>query len=382
MARSENKLFEGLDFSGALDELNKIDADHAAKQSPPSSRLPLASIIEDPNQPRREFDEEKLNELAASIRERDVLQAITVRPPNADGKHVIVMGARRYRASLLAGKETIPAVIRVSASDSYDQMIENIQREALSHRDIAAFIRGQLATGAKKSAIAKSLGKSPAWMTAYADFFDMDPAIQDGIEEYGIRPAYELHAAMQIDPEKTRAFMASGQPVTQRSAASFRQSLKAGFGDAPTGEAKSPPPTGTTDRAETPDSLQKPAKPEDVSPPPAGVEASTNADKPWQLPPLTAENDEEVSGNVDGLRGSESGHSSSLTPLAARPETVSLALMVRVGERVGRLLLNREAEQGEGFCVVLFGEGTQEAKVTELVPVEIVKAERGRSEDA
>lgn len=94
--------------------------------------LPIASVIANPDQPRRLFDEDALDEMAASIKEHGVLQPIVV--VERDGKYVIVAGERRYRASKQAGLATIPALIR-TLSDQHQlevSLIENIQRRDLN----------------------------------------------------------------------------------------------------------------------------------------------------------------------------------------------------------------------------------------------------------
>ncbi|MDE3744014.1 ParB/RepB/Spo0J family partition protein [Maribacter polysaccharolyticus] len=91
--------------------------------------LQLTAIKPDPNQPRKTFDEEQLRQLSLSIEKFGVLQPITVRP-DKDG-HIIVMGERRYRASLLANLKTIPCIVRDFDSTviSEVQIIENLQRQ-------------------------------------------------------------------------------------------------------------------------------------------------------------------------------------------------------------------------------------------------------------
>ncbi len=100
--------------------------------------LNLADIRPNPFQPRTEFDEEALNELAASIKSIGIVQPITVRAVE-DGKYEIIAGERRFRASRLAGLETIPAYIRKTEDDSLLELalIENIQREDLNAIEVA-----------------------------------------------------------------------------------------------------------------------------------------------------------------------------------------------------------------------------------------------------
>jgi len=91
--------------------------------------LPVDSIDEDPEQPRREFDDDSLRELAETIKARGVRSPVSVRAhPSEPGRWMLNFGARRLRASRLAGKADVPAFVDESF-DSYDQVIENEQRE-------------------------------------------------------------------------------------------------------------------------------------------------------------------------------------------------------------------------------------------------------------
>jgi len=99
--------------------------------------IPIAKVQPNPEQPRMTFHEETLNELAASVREHGVLQPILVRPAG-DGFQIIA-GERRWRASKIAGKETIPAIVeRFDDATALEiALIENLQREDLSPLDEA-----------------------------------------------------------------------------------------------------------------------------------------------------------------------------------------------------------------------------------------------------
>src|SRR5450432_2763441 len=127
--------------------------------------LPLDAIDEDPDQPRREFDEESLRGLAATIADKGVRQPVSVRPhPHDPGRWMLNFGARRLRASRLAGKETIPEFQDIAA-DSYAQVIENEQREGLRPLELAMFVKRELALGRSQSDIARLLGKSRTYIT-------------------------------------------------------------------------------------------------------------------------------------------------------------------------------------------------------------------------
>ena len=107
-------------------------------------QLPIDAIEEDPDQPRQEFDPDGLAELAETIRERGVRQPISVRRhPEKPDRWMLNFGARRLRASKLIGKLDIPAFVDNTA-DSYDQVIENEQREGLKPLELALFVQRRL----------------------------------------------------------------------------------------------------------------------------------------------------------------------------------------------------------------------------------------------
>ena len=102
------------------------------------NEIELSKIVANPDQPRREFDQEALQELADSIREIGIIQPITLRKVSEDQDQIIA-GERRYRASLLAGLKTVTAYIRTADDENVMEMalIENIQREDLNSLEIA-----------------------------------------------------------------------------------------------------------------------------------------------------------------------------------------------------------------------------------------------------
>ena len=137
-------------------------------------------IDEDPNQPRTIFNDESLNELAETIKERGVKSPISVREIS-DGRYMINHGARRYRASKLAGRTSIPAFIDNDYTN-IDQLIENIQRDNLAPMDIARFIESELNRGLKKIEIAKELGKSNSWVSERYALINLPECIRERFE--------------------------------------------------------------------------------------------------------------------------------------------------------------------------------------------------------
>ena len=102
------------------------------------NEIPVDKIVPNPNQPRHEFDEEALEELAESIRQLGIVQPITLRQMD-DESYEIIAGERRWRASKLAGLTTIPAYVRTANDENMMQMalVENIQREDLNAIEVA-----------------------------------------------------------------------------------------------------------------------------------------------------------------------------------------------------------------------------------------------------
>jgi spoOJ protein len=102
------------------------------------NEIPVDKIVPNPNQPRHEFDEDALEELAESIRQLGIVQPITLRQMD-DESYEIIAGERRWRASKLAGLTTIPAYVRTANDENMMQMalVENIQREDLNAIEVA-----------------------------------------------------------------------------------------------------------------------------------------------------------------------------------------------------------------------------------------------------
>jgi ParB family chromosome partitioning protein len=207
--------------------------------------LPLDWLIPDPGNPRTHFDEAELAELAASIEARGVLQPVIVRPKNADGKHVIHMGERRYRASLAAGKKTIPAIVAEAGEGGdalADQIVENDQRAGLSPRELALGVERMLGEGKNQADIAKALGRSKQFVSLYAAFGDMAPYLREAIDKAPIRVLYDLHRAARKHPVEVRAFVGGfgERGVTLAEGTKFIASLKASADIGPTPAPSAP----------------------------------------------------------------------------------------------------------------------------------------------
>ena len=131
------------------------------------NEIPLDQIEANPNQPRRDFDEDALDELAASIKEIGIIQPITLHQISSD-KYMIIAGERRWRASQIAGLTTIPAYIRTldDASIMTMALVENSQREDLNDIEVALAYQQILENeGITQEKVAKRVGKSRTAVT-------------------------------------------------------------------------------------------------------------------------------------------------------------------------------------------------------------------------
>ena len=123
--------------------------------------IPLDKIIRNPNQPRQFFNEEKLNELAESIRQKGVIQPIIVKPDPENQRYILIAGERRYRAAKIAERETIPALVKEKEDPLELGIIENLQREDLNPIEEAeAIMRLKEERGYSDGQVAQILGTS------------------------------------------------------------------------------------------------------------------------------------------------------------------------------------------------------------------------------
>jgi ParB family chromosome partitioning protein len=190
--------------------------------------IAIDSIDEDADQPRRNFGEQELDELSQSIREHGVLQLILLRRSGEDGRHVIVLGARRYRAAQRAGLHEIPAIIHDGREpDRYAQMIENIQRDDLRAPEIAAFIADRLDAGDTQADISRKLGKPRDWVSRYAAVQGMPEFLRARLEKCSIRALYELYQAWRTHPDAIQRLCATQDSFTDAQARQLARDVRA-----------------------------------------------------------------------------------------------------------------------------------------------------------
>lgn len=149
------------------------------------TNIPVSSIETNPFQPRSDFDETSLQELAESIRHQGIIQPITVRKMGYD-QYQIISGERRYRASLLAGLDSIPAYIRIANDQAMLEMalVENIQRENLNPIEIAiSYKRLTDECNLTPDQLATKVGKDRSTVSNYVRLLKLPPKIQAAIRD-------------------------------------------------------------------------------------------------------------------------------------------------------------------------------------------------------
>ena len=200
---SSSVLGRGLDDIGAgrgLDAL--IDTTNEVKTEGSSniSEIDIALIEPNPNQPRREFDKDALQELASSIKELGIIQPITLR--KVEGQHYqIIAGERRWRASQLAGLTKIPAYIVTVEDQGVMEMalVENIQREDLNAIEIAlAYQHLAESTGMTQAKISERVGKSRTAVTNYMRLLKLPAQVQIALKNHEIEMGH-ARALLAID---------------------------------------------------------------------------------------------------------------------------------------------------------------------------------------
>lgn len=167
------------------------------------NEIAVSRIMPNPNQPRREFDQAALQELADSIREIGIVQPITLRD-QGDGTYIIIAGERRWRASQIAGLTSIPAYIRTVDDENMMEMalIENIQREDLNALEIALAYQHLLEQyGLTQDRLSERVGKNRSTIANYLRLLKLPATIQMGLKDRRLEMGH-ARALLAIDDPK------------------------------------------------------------------------------------------------------------------------------------------------------------------------------------
>ena len=183
---SLNKGIDKLLKSRALDEaLQTNPVETVSALSRDFSYLPIGKIQPNPDQPRKEFEEEALSDLAGSIKVHGIIQPITVRHMG-DGTFQIISGERRFRASQLADLTEMPAFVRTANDQTLLEMalIENVQREDLNPMEVAySYYRLSEDFNLTQEEVAYRVGKKRPTVTNYLAVLNTSPKVQQAVRD-------------------------------------------------------------------------------------------------------------------------------------------------------------------------------------------------------
>ena len=169
------------------------------------NEVEISLIDRNPNQPRREFDEEALQELADSIAEIGIIQPITLRELE-NGRYQIIAGERRWRASQKAGLRSIPAYIRTASDENVMEMalIENIQRQDLNSIEIALAYQHLIdAYNLTQEKLSERVGKKRATVANYLRLLKLPAPVQVAIQNHNIDTGH-ARALLALDDPKAQ----------------------------------------------------------------------------------------------------------------------------------------------------------------------------------
>ena len=258
-----------MDFSD-LDEISSLLRQQNAGKGIRSVRVD--SIRPDPNQPRKTFDEQSLSELAQSIQSIGIIQPPVIR--TCDGGYILISGERRWRAARQLGLEVIEVIVRDDLS-ARAQLIENIQREALSAWEIYRVIAGELDAGTTQADLARALGKSRAWVTAHAAIGKMPESLVTALREKrvtGVTDLGQLHRLLEEAPVVAENLLSSPGHINRSMIETARREISAQRGSPPADSSDSSE-TNTAKMAEQPskprvqvDAMAKSAQPPPLDP--------------------------------------------------------------------------------------------------------------------
>lgn len=197
MALKRNALGRGLDSLISMTDIQ-------TGGSSAINEIEVELIYPNPDQPRRTFDEETLEELATSIRELGVIQPLSLRDAG-DGTYQIIAGERRWRAAKLAGISTVPAYVRTASDSEVTEMalIENIQREDLNAIEVALAFRKLIDTyDLTQDRLSERIGKKRSTIANHLRLLKLPAEIQLGLRDHKLEMGHARALLSVADPKE------------------------------------------------------------------------------------------------------------------------------------------------------------------------------------
>ncbi len=223
-----------------LDQLDLFEGRHVPTGL--ALPVPVDQLDEDPDNPRKEFPPEAIEELAQDIARRGMLQPIVVGDRNDQGRYLIRFGSRRWRAAIQAGLTTVPVIFAVQARNAYDQVAENLKRQNLSPLELAQFIRLRVDAGESNAEIGRQLGMDLSTVAHHLALLSLPPVLDQALRSgrcESPRTLHELSRLHEEQPEQVAALVSGSEPITRETVASLRDTARM---VAPTADKPAPTP--------------------------------------------------------------------------------------------------------------------------------------------
>lgn len=186
-------------------------------------------VSPDPNQPRKNFDEVALQELADDLKKNGLIQPIVVREdPDNVGKFIVVAGERRLKAAKLAGFKKIRSILSTydNSQLGYVQIAENAKRDNLKFYEMAEFIVSRADAGEKQADIAEKLGLSKTKLSEFMIWKDAPELLKDAKEKFNaIRAFYDAVKLYEEHPDEISDFIEKNENISKSDISNFRKKL-------------------------------------------------------------------------------------------------------------------------------------------------------------
>jgi ParB family transcriptional regulator, chromosome partitioning protein len=193
--------------------------------------IAVTLLHEDANNPRTEFPESALEELAADIQQRGILQPLVVHPADCDGRHLIHFGAKRLRAAIRAGLHEVPVVVRDLPVDRYAQVAENQKRHGLTQMEMARFIREQVDAGDSNATISRQLGMNLTTVAHHLSLLELPSELDEALQSGRCTSPRTLHELSKLhadNPEQVQSLLNSDAEITRTAVSALRSEPDAG----------------------------------------------------------------------------------------------------------------------------------------------------------
>lgn len=211
----------------SLEQLGLFECDLAPTGKP--LMVPIDQLDEDPDNPRKEFPPEAIEELAQDIAQRGILQPIVVGDRNDKGRYLIRFGSRRWRAALKAGLTEVPVIFAVEARDAYDQVAENLRRQNLTPPELAQFIRRRVDAGESNAEVGRQLGMDLTTVAHHLALLSLPPVLDQALRSGRCESPRTLHELSRLhdeQPEQVAALVTGTEPITRETVASLRDAAR------------------------------------------------------------------------------------------------------------------------------------------------------------